>query len=122
MSNENYCPICVDRVPDCTLCPCQHMICEICLPTWMEKGINNGCMLCRGRITEIILGDGSRIPMELPDCLSNPQYRGAELNEQDNSLYQTHPGVENNNDILTETTELINTETKKDNPCCCAIF
>jgi len=99
------------------------MVCEVCLPTWMEKGINNGCMLCRGRITEIILGDGAKIPMELPNYLNDSQYhQEEELNEQKDLLYQTYPGVENNNDILTEATELINTETKKDNPCCCAIL
>ena len=111
MSNENYCPICIDKIPDCTLCPCEHMICEVCLPTWMEKGINNGCVLCRGRITAIILGDGSKIPMELPADLP-----------QDDTLYQTYPGIENDIDFLTETSELVNTETRKDKPCCCAIF
>lgn len=50
---DTECGICMNRVRDCLLCPCHHMItCYEC--SKMLHNRRDGCPICRKDITEVI--------------------------------------------------------------------
>ncbi|KAJ8308799.1 hypothetical protein KUTeg_014311 [Tegillarca granosa] len=53
MKTDQECAICMDRIRDCLLCPCHHMVtCYDC--SKMLHNRRDGCPICRKDITEII--------------------------------------------------------------------
>jgi hypothetical protein len=45
MSNDNDCPICLEKLLNCMTTKCQHQFHTLCLEKWLEK--NSSCPICR---------------------------------------------------------------------------
>ena len=51
--NDRDCAICMDRIRDCVLNPCHHMVtCSECAKSLLNR--RDGCPICRKEIGEII--------------------------------------------------------------------
>ncbi|XP_070179207.1 E3 ubiquitin-protein ligase TRIM56-like isoform X2 [Littorina saxatilis] len=48
--SHHECPVCHEDFKEPKILPCTHLVCRDCIITWLQKGANQGCPLCRAPI------------------------------------------------------------------------
>ena len=61
MSEEDNCPICLVKVADSNIVPCNHKVCVECAPTWLKNNMDKKCLICKQDMLHVTAPDGSII-------------------------------------------------------------
>jgi len=63
MSDEDNCPICLEKIADSTIIPCNHKVCVECVPEWLQNNTDKKCLICKQDMLHIMGPDGTIISL-----------------------------------------------------------